>query len=119
VLYTTVVSSGPNGGKAAQMIGQPTAGLNQIVTGLKPGTDYELTGWIISTTGDYTTYIGAKAYDSTAGASRAIDSASSTTWSQVSMTFTPAAGHTSAEIFCWQAVAGTGYCADVTLRALS
>jgi hypothetical protein len=35
------------------------------------------------------------------------------------MTFTPEPGHTTAEVFCWQAVAGTGYCTDVSVRAMS
>jgi len=35
------------------------------------------------------------------------------------MTFTPIPGHTSADIFCWQPVAGAGYCTDLSLHALS
>ena len=31
----------------------------------------------------------------------------------------PAPGHTTALVFCWQAVAGTGYCTDVSVRAIS
>jgi hypothetical protein len=34
------------------------------------------------------------------------------------MTFTPASGDTTAEIFCWQSVAGTGYCSNVSLYAV-
>jgi serine/threonine-protein kinase len=116
VLYTTVVSGGSRGGYAAQMTGQPTAGVTQVITGLKPGTEYELTGWIISDTGNYSTYVGVKEYDSTSGVSHALNS---TTWAETAMTFTPAAGHTTAEVFCWQAVAGTGYCTDVSVRAMS
>ena len=114
-----VVSSGRNGGYAAQMTGQPTAGVAQIVTGLKPGTEYELTGWIYSGTGGYHTYVGAKAYTDTfaAGVSRALGTAD--TWEEVSMVFTPAAGHTTADIWCWQAVTGTGDCTDISLRAMS
>lgn len=74
------------------------------------------TGWIISDTGDYSTYVGVKAYDSTQGVSKAVNS---TTWSEVVMTFTPAPGHTAAQVFCWQAVAGIGYCTDVSVRAMS
>lgn len=114
---TAVVSSGRDGGRAAQMTGQPTAGVAQIVTGLKPGTEYELTGWIYSGTGGYSTYVGVKAYDGTSGVSRALKSTN--TWSEVTMVFTPGSGHTTAEVFCWQAVAGTGDCTDVSLHALS
>jgi hypothetical protein len=116
VLYTTVVSGGSRGGYAAQMTGQPTAGVSQIITGLKPGTEYELTGWIISDTGNYSTYVGVKEYDSTSGVSRALNS---TTWAEAVLTFTPAAGHTTAEVFCWQTVAGTGYCTDLSVRAVN
>ena len=51
-----------------------------------------------------------------AGVSKALNS---TTWSEVVMTFTPGPGHTTAQVFCWQAVAGIGYCTDVSVRALS
>jgi serine/threonine-protein kinase len=114
-----VVSSGRSGGYAAQMTGQPNAGVAQIVTGLKPGTEYELTGWIYSGTGGDHTYIGAKAYTDNfaTGVSRALSTAN--TWLEVSMVFTPAAGHTTADVWCWQAVTGTGYCTGVSLRALS
>jgi serine/threonine-protein kinase len=116
VLYTTVVSGGSRGGYAAQMSGQPTAGISQIITGLKPGTEYELTGWIISNTDNFSTYIGVKEYDSTTGVSRALNTS---TWAEAVLTFTPAAGHTTAEVFCWQAVQGTGYCTDVSVRAIN
>jgi hypothetical protein len=35
------------------------------------------------------------------------------------MTMTEGAGHTTAEVFCGQAVAGTGYCTNVSLRAMN
>jgi hypothetical protein len=112
---TVVVSAGARGGYAAQMTG-PYAGVTELVTGLKPGTEYELTGYIISDTGNFSTYVGAKAYDSSAGVSRALNT---TSWEQAVLTFTPAPGHTTAQVFCWQAVAGTGYCTDVSLRAMT
>jgi serine/threonine-protein kinase len=115
VANTVVVSAGRDGGNAAQMTGGPTAGASQIVTGLKPGTTYQLSGWILSNTGGHT-YIGVKAYDATGGLSRV---GSSTSWTEVTMTFTESAGHSTAEVFCWQAVSGTGYCADVSLKVLS
>jgi hypothetical protein len=116
VLNTVVVSGGQRGGYAALMTGDPTAGVTQIITGLTPGTEYELTGWIISDTGNYSTYVGVKAYDSGVGVSRALNVSS---WTEAVLTFTPAPGHTTAEVFCWQAVAGNGYCTDVSVRAVS
>ena len=98
---------------AAAMTGNPTAGVAQYVTDLTAGTTYELTGWVISDTGGGT-YIGSKGYDSTGGVSRA---SGSTSWSELTMTFKAVGDKT--EIFCWQAVAGNGYCTDVTLRALN
>jgi serine/threonine protein kinase, bacterial len=118
VLNTVVVSAGQRGGYAAQMSGDPTAGVTQVITGLKPGQEYELTGWIISDTGGYSTYIGVKEYSSTdpSGVSRALNNA---TWTEAVLPFTPGPGHTTAEVFCWQAVAGTGYCTDMSVRAVS
>jgi serine/threonine-protein kinase len=112
VTNTVLVSSGPDGGNAAQMTGA-SSGINEEVTGLTPGTSYELTGWALSDSGGGT-YIGAKGYDSSGGVSRATGS---TTWSELSMTFTATA--TSTQVFCWQSAAGNGFCTDVSLRALS
>jgi len=97
------------------MSGDPTAGVNQTVS-VKPGTSYELSGWIISDTSENTTMIWVRNYDDTDGISRRVDN---TTWTEVTMTFTPIAGHTSADIFCWQPVAGTGYCSKLSMHALS
>ncbi len=113
VWNTILVNEGMNGGNAAQMTANPTAGLSQIVTGLQPGTHYQLTGWISSDGGP--TYVGVKAYDSTSGVSIERQAAA---WTEVSMTFTPAPGYTTAEVFCWRAVAGTGLCTDLSLRAM-
>jgi hypothetical protein len=93
----------------------PTAGVNLVVSGLRPGKAYELSGFIISDTGNDTTMIGVRNFDSTDGISRRVNA---TTWTAVTMTFTPVAGHTSADIFCWQVVAGNGYCTGLSLRAL-
>jgi serine/threonine-protein kinase len=116
VLNTVVVSGGQRGGYAALMTGDPTAGVTQVITGLTPGKEYELTGWIISDTDNYSTYVGVKGYDSGVGVSRALNVSS---WTEAALTFTPAPGYTTAEVFCWQAVAGNGYCTDVSVRAVS
>jgi hypothetical protein len=106
-------TAGPSGGYAARMTGNPTAGVAQYVTVLKSGTTYQLTGWVISNTGGGT-YIGSKGYDSTDGVSRETTAAN---WTELTMTFKAIGDKT--EIFCWQAVAGTGYCTDLSLRALN
>jgi hypothetical protein len=108
-----VVSGGEDGGNAELMTG-PTVGVSQIVTGLKPGQTYQVTGWVISKSGGGT-YIGVKDYDSTVGVSHA---SGSTSWTELDMTFTEGAGQTTAEVFCWQAPAGNGYASNVSLRAL-
>jgi hypothetical protein len=56
-----------------------------------------------------------KEYDSTNGKSQINDTAS---WSEVGIDFTVGAGDTSADIFCWQSVVGTGYCSDIQVHAL-
>ena len=113
VTGTVVVSGGVGGGNAAMMTG-PTVGVSQIVTGLRPGQSYELTGWALSKTGGRT-YIGAKNYDGTGDHSSATTASS---WTELPLTFTEGTGHTTVEIYCWQADAGTGYCSSISLRAL-
>jgi len=111
---TVVVSGGAEGGNAAHITG-PTAGVSQIVTGLKPGQSYELTGWARSSGGGRI-YIGAKDYDATGDHSQATTASS---WTELPLSFTEGAGRTTVEIYCWQADAGTGYCSNISLRALS
>src|SRR6185437_14097182 len=113
VTGTVIVSGGEDGGDAAQMTG-PSVGVSQIVSGLKPGQMYELTGWAMSKDGGRT-YIGAKNYDSTGDHSSATTNSS---WSELPRTFTEGAGHTTVEIYCWQADAGVGFCSNISLRAL-
>jgi len=113
VTGTVIVSGGEDGGDAAQMTG-PSVGVSQIVSGLKPGQMYELTGWAMSKDGGRT-YIGAKNYDSTGDHSSATTNSS---WSELPRTFTEGAGHTTVEVYCWQADAGVGYCSNISLRAL-
>jgi hypothetical protein len=114
VWNTVVVNGGTRGGYAAEMTGDPTAGITQIIT-VKPGQEYQLTGWIISDTGGNATYVGVKQYDSTKGVSHALNT---TSWTETVMNFTPGPGHTTATVFCWQAIAGTGYCTDISVRAI-
>jgi hypothetical protein len=110
---SVVVSGGVNGENAVEITGS-TAGVAEIVSGLTPGKTYQLTGWSLSDSGG--TYIGVKEYDSTGGQSHINNTAS---WAEVTITFTEGAGDTTADVFCWQSVAGVGYCSDVSLYALS
>jgi hypothetical protein len=113
VWSTALVSDGVNGLNAAQMTATTTAGLSEIVTGLTPGAPYQLTGWISSDGG--ATWVGVKAYDSSNGYSQERNDAA---WTEVTMDFTPGPGHTTAEVFCWRSVPGSGQCSDVSIRAL-
>jgi hypothetical protein len=111
---SSVLVSGEQGKSSAVEMDGPPAGVNQTVA-VKPGTSYELSGWILSDTGANTTMIGVKNFNATDGISQRVDN---TTWTKVTMTFTPIAGYTSADIFCWQPVAGAGYCTGLSMYAL-
>jgi serine/threonine-protein kinase len=111
---SSVLVTGEQGKSSAVEMDGPPAGVNQTVA-VKPGTSYELSGWILSDTGANTTMIGVKNFNATDGISQRVDN---TTWTKVTMTFTPVAGYTSADIFCWQPVAGAGYCTGLSLYAL-
>jgi serine/threonine-protein kinase len=111
---SSALVSGEQGRSSAVEMDGPPAGVNQTVA-VKPGTTYELSGWILSDTGANTTMIGVRNFNATDGISQRVDN---TTWTKVTMTFTPIAGHTSADIFCWQPVAGAGYCTGLSLYAL-
>ena len=115
VINTTRVSSDLDGGYAALLAPDPTAGVAQVITGLTPGTEYQLTGLISSPNGG-ATYIGVKDFDDSGGVSRERPFAA---WTQVTMTFTPAPGYTTALVFCWRSVSDDGLCTDVSVRALS
>jgi serine/threonine protein kinase len=111
---SSVLVTGVQGESNAVDMDGPPAGVNQTVS-VKPGTSYELSGWILSDTGANTTMIGVRNFNATDGISQRVDN---TTWTKVTMTFTPVAGYTSADIFCWQPVAGTGYCTGLSMYAL-
>jgi serine/threonine-protein kinase len=111
---SSALVSGEQGKSSAVEMDGPPAGVNQTVA-VKPGTTYELSGWILSDTGANTTMIGVRNFNATDGISQRVDN---TTWTKVTMTFTPIAGYTSADVFCWQPVAGAGYCTGLSMYAL-
>jgi serine/threonine protein kinase len=94
------------------------AGVAQTITGLTPGDTYELIGWVASGSPAATTYIGVKFYSST-NPGGADYTTSGTSWSEGVITFTPAAGYTSAQIWCWRKIAGIGYCDNLSVYKMS
>lgn len=94
------------------------AGVAQTITGLTPGDTYELIGWVASGAPAATTYIGVKFYSST-NPGGADYTTAGTSWSQGVITFTPAAGYTSAQIWCWRKIAGIGYCDNLSVYKMS
>jgi hypothetical protein len=98
---------------AAMLSSGAGAGVAQDLTGLTPGTTYQLTGWVMSGEMVGTVYLGVKNYNEAASISQTTTSAS---WTFESMTFTPVGD--SAEIWCWRLAAGYGYCDNISVRAM-
>jgi hypothetical protein len=89
------------------------AGVAQDLTGLIPGTTYQLTGWVMSgqIVGDV--YLGVRNYNEALTTSQA---SASTSWTFESMTFTPVTD--TAQIWCWRLAGGYGYCDNISVRAM-
>jgi hypothetical protein len=108
-----VQGAGPGGQNAARLVAAPSAGLFQLVTGLKPGASYLVTGW--AQTSQSTIQIGAGYPDYTHEVAFYFSSSS---WAKGSVVFTLGAGQTSANVFCVQGKGGTGSCTDITFEEI-
>jgi eukaryotic-like serine/threonine-protein kinase len=103
-----------NGTHSAAMHSTGTgAGVAQDLTGLTPGTTYQLTGWVMSSVIVGDVYLGVRDYNEAMTTSQAT---ASTSWTFESMTFTPVSD--TAQIWCWRLAAGYGYCDNISVRAM-
>jgi eukaryotic-like serine/threonine-protein kinase len=89
------------------------AGVAQDLTGLTPGTTYQLTGWVMSGEIAGNVFLGVRDYNEAMSTSRA---SASTSWTFESMTFTPMTD--TAQIWCSRLAGGYGYCDNVSVRAM-
>ena len=101
-IQTTNVHRGTYSAK----VGTGSGATEQVLSGLKSNTTYLLTGWVKTSTSAVTGVIGVKEFDGL-GTQNSVNS-TSTTYTQLSVTFAPAAGYTSARIFCYL-YTGSGY----------
>jgi serine/threonine protein kinase, bacterial len=106
---------GPGGANAVRLIADPSAGIIEVVSGLKPGASYLVSGW--GETNLSTIYIGAADNDE-ADSNEVGVSFATTSWRQGSVVFTLGAGQNSAQIFCVEGKGGSGYCANISFRAM-
>ncbi|MEV7722121.1 alpha-L-fucosidase [Streptomyces sp. NPDC088184] len=98
-------------GSGALRLNAPAGNLataEQTVSGLKPATVYELSGWIRS---DGTaTALGAKGY----GGSKD-NHVSATAWTRTALQFTTGANNTTATVYCYREKPGQASCDDLEL----
>jgi hypothetical protein len=99
---------------AIQLSPAPQAAVAQTVTGLAPGTCYLVTGW--AHTGG--TKVGIGAMDPSDDKINDHQLTTAKTWTKLSAVYKVPAGQHSAEIYCIMAWGGTGYCSDITFRAM-
>jgi hypothetical protein len=106
---------GPSGQNAVRLTASPTAGIVEVVGGLTPGASYEVTGW--GQAQGAKLFIGA-ADDNQDLTDIAGISFTSPAWQHGSEIFRLGKGQTSAKVFCVQQGGATGYCANITFRAM-
>jgi hypothetical protein len=99
---------------AIRLAPAPQAAVAQTVAGLVPRTCYEVTGW--AHTGG--TKIGIGALDPSDDKINDHQLSTAKTWTRLSAVYLVPAGQHSAEIYCIMAWGGTGYCSDLTFRAM-
>lgn len=109
----TVTSSSAHSGTYAAKLGGLHADLEQYVAGLLPNTSYTLTAWGKVATSGEQLQIGVKAYSGSAGVYQTL---TSTSYTQVTVTFTTGATNTSARITLYKTTgSGAAYGDDYTL----
>jgi hypothetical protein len=99
---------------AVRLLSTPQAAVGQTVTGLKPGASYEVTGWAYTNGGK----IGIGAMDTVDNTINDHELTTASSWTELSAVFKVPAKQGSATIYCIMAWGGTGYCSDLTFRAM-
>jgi hypothetical protein len=84
----------------------------ETISGLTPGRRYLVTGWVQTEDGS-PVYVGAFDNDNTADVK-----GYSGTWEKLSVVYTAGTGQTTAEVFCIMKAGGTGFCTDMSFRAI-
>jgi serine/threonine protein kinase, bacterial len=106
--------SGPDKQNAILLTPTPQAAVGQTVTGLTPGASYQVTGWV-RTNG---TKIAIGALDPADDKINDHALVTTKTWTELSAIYTAPRGVHSATIYCIMAWGGTGYCSDLSFRAM-
>jgi hypothetical protein len=107
--YSVVTGQAHSGTYAAQV--NLYAQVGQTVTGLTPNTTYTCTGWFKVAVAGQAVYLIAENF----GSASVSKSANTTTYTQVTVTFTTGATNTSAEILVYESGANAAYCDDLSL----
>jgi len=94
----SVITSGAQSGASAFQTDTSFSGVQQVISGLTPNTDYVLTGWAKVGTAGEAVYIGVKDF----GGAETNGTVTSTDYVQVSLTFRTGSSNTSAQIYCWR-----------------
>jgi hypothetical protein len=100
-----VTLSFPRSGSYSGYVGTGVGRIEQTVTGLKPNTTYDLAAWIKLASGADSVRVGVKDY----GGADSYESATSTSYTQVSLEFTTGGSNTSATVNLYQPDSGESY----------
>ncbi len=108
----SVVSTNAHSGTYAVQTASANSGVSQTVSGLASSHTYTLTGWVKLSNGSDAIYVGVKNY----GGTETNNFTTSSTYTQISITFTTGASNTSANIYCWKnGGSAASYCDDFSL----
>jgi hypothetical protein len=108
----SVVNNNAHTGTHAAQTGNANSGVSQTISGLTANHTYTLTGWVRSSNGSDAIYVGVKNY----GGTETNNAITSSTYTQVRVTFTTGSGNTSADIYCWKnGGSAASYCDDFSV----
>jgi hypothetical protein len=108
----SVVSNNAYTGTYVVQTANSYSGVDETISGLAPGHTYTLTGWVESSNGSDAIYVGVKNY----GGAETNNSTTSSTYTQVGVTFTTGSSNTSADIYCWKnGGSAASYCDDFSV----
>ncbi len=108
----SVVSNNAHTGNYAVQTGNANSGVSQTISGLSSSHTYTLTGWVKSSNGSDAIYVGVKNY----GGTETNNFTTSSTYTQITVTFTTGSSNTSADIYCWKnGGSAASYCDDFSV----
>lgn len=110
----TLTAGAAHSGSFGLATGPANSGVQQTISGLRPGTTYVLTGWLHAVSGEEIA-LGVKSF----GAAESFHAVAGATYAPSAVVFTTGTASTQATVYCYKnAGSAAGACDDLALKEL-